>query len=285
MASSMAQKFLVYDAIDNEITQAMKENVEVKPSEILKSVSAYVTTFSLEKHAYIYVYSDDALKRYVREVDLTMPESFGCGGSYELASSLKMASEKISLYDLIDETNEYAAAFQLQPRGNSAFATSIRHHARVYALADHQLRAYLKEKAKLQYLQLMTQRLAEQNYRLTPGQISAERSAQHNERTDLTMPESFGCGGSYELASSLKMASEKISLYDLIYETNEYVAAFQLQREEIRPSPLPFVATLGLHRAWIVCGQNTLPVEKSGRLIKIGRFRSGPSSDGSDLDT
>ncbi|MCH91986.1 hypothetical protein A2U01_0012918 [Trifolium medium] len=47
-----------------------------------------------------------------------------------------VGKDKLTLYDAIDQGNEFAVALELEATRNSPFANSLRHHARIYALAD-----------------------------------------------------------------------------------------------------------------------------------------------------
>ncbi|PNX86297.1 hypothetical protein L195_g042374 [Trifolium pratense] len=71
-----------------------------------------------------------------------------------------MVIEKVWLYRAMDNGNEFSVAFELARRENLVFTIPLRHHAKVYPLANSEVRDLIGKKTNLQ-LQVLMRKLNE----------------------------------------------------------------------------------------------------------------------------
>ncbi|MCI20467.1 hypothetical protein A2U01_0041629, partial [Trifolium medium] len=146
----LQEKLSLYAAMDFAINNAIAGGHVLTSTEIRDSASALVTSYSLNRHAEMYSLAGNDLRKYLREegADPNLPRN-SRSVRLELSSALKMVIDKLTLYRAMDDGIEFSMVFEMKRRDNSVFAISLLHHAKIYALANAELRAFIREKTNL----------------------------------------------------------------------------------------------------------------------------------------
>jgi hypothetical protein len=121
----------------------------------------------LRRHGEIYNLAGDDLRKFLRRPEQLLPaipSSSRTVGDH-LALTFKLIMETISIYNSIDAGNglEFANAIDLDGINLSPYASALRRHAMIYALADAPLWSYLRRRSELQRMELLDKL---KNYRI-----------------------------------------------------------------------------------------------------------------------